>query len=269
MSYSNENGYSAASIETIMTDIMGEINTQFGTSYTYETFVGTNFYKYFYALAQRVQKNEVKTSEIFIHLQQYFAITNESIQRPVGTSPGVIQALELAGYIASVKPMIDADAGKIHICVDVDDTDPDYADLKLEICEIIKDSISGGIVSQGTELKTIVLSNGQAFDFKYFLPNLIDVELRLTLTLSENNQNVILSPEEVKEILLENIAEKYRVGKNFEPQTYFTVQDAPWCSQVLLEWSDDAGSTWNDTVFDADYIDKFNVLLENITVIEA
>lgn len=269
MSFSNENGYSAASIETIMTAIMTEINTQFGTSYTYENFVGTNFYKYFYALAQRVQQNEVKTSEIFLKLQDYFNVTNEQIQRPVATSPGILEALENAGFIGSVKPMIEADAGKINICVDVDDGAPGYAATKLEICELIKDSIAAGVVSLGSESETIVLSNGQAFDFKFHLPNLIPVILRLTLTLSENNQSLILSPEEVKEILIANINAKYRVGKNFEPQTYFSIVDAPWCSEVLLEWSDDDGVTWSTSVFDANFDDKFDFGLADITVVEA
>jgi len=48
------------------------VNTQFGQSYTMDTFIGTNLYKYFYALAQLLQENEVKTSEIFLKLQQYF-----------------------------------------------------------------------------------------------------------------------------------------------------------------------------------------------------
>ena len=38
--------------------------------------IGTNFYKYFYALAQRIQTNEIKTSEIFLKLQDYFKYTN-------------------------------------------------------------------------------------------------------------------------------------------------------------------------------------------------
>lgn len=252
-----------------MTSIMQNINIQFGTSYTYDTFVGTNFYKYFYALAQRVQENEVKTAEIFLKLQQYFEITNESIQRPVGTNPGVIEALEREGYISSVKPIIEADAGEINICVDVDNTDPDYAETKLAICNIIKDSVSAGIVSLGAESETIVLSNGQSFDFKYHLPDRIDVLLRLTITLSQNNQSIVLSPEEVKEKLLENIGARYRLGKNFEPQKYFAIADAPWASQVLLEWAEDDGSpSYASTVFDADFDELFNIDLENITVVE-
>jgi hypothetical protein len=72
MGYANESGYTPQTIDQIMEAFRTAINTQFGTTYTTESFVGTNFYKYFYALAQRVQENEVKTSEIFAKLQDYF-----------------------------------------------------------------------------------------------------------------------------------------------------------------------------------------------------
>ena len=394
MGFSQESGYTPASIESLMLSVMANVNTQFGTSYTQETFVGTNFYKFFYALVQKLQENEVKTSEIFAKLQQYFAITNERISRPVVTNPGLIEALEnyeseLApdGFIASVKPMIDADAGKIHICVDVDDgvhatgnititsyanlvsgtddsvgvaattftaqtgaatpgaatfqaatdndstaaslalqinshatvslqvraraigavvhitamhggtagnsialaytdndtnvgatksgtalsggeANADYEDLRLEIATIIKDSTIAGGVTQGLEEEAIVLSNGQSFDFKFNLPNRIEVYLRLTTTLSENNQVVVGTPDDVKLALLANVLERYRLGRNFEPQKYFSVLDAPWASQVLLEWSDDAGATWNDEVYDANYDDLFEIDLANITLVE-
>jgi tryptophanase len=69
------------------------VNDQFGSSYAAETFQGTNFYKYFYALVQRLQENEVKTSEIVLKLQQYFEITNEEITRPNTTHPGLLRLL--------------------------------------------------------------------------------------------------------------------------------------------------------------------------------
>ncbi len=68
MGFSSQNGYTPVSVETILLDIMSNLNTQFGTTYTIDTFVGTNYYKQFYALAQRVQLNEIKTSEIFVYL---------------------------------------------------------------------------------------------------------------------------------------------------------------------------------------------------------
>lgn len=276
MGYANESGYTPDTIEEIMTAIMDNINTQFGTTYTYESFVGTNFYKYFYALAQRMQENEVKTSEIFSVLQQYFVITNERISRPVATNPGLLEKLSNEGYVASIKAPIDADAGKLFVCVDVDDTDPDYADTKLDICTIIKDSSVAGVVSQGTESETIVLSNGQSFYFKFNLPNRIPVALRLTTTLSENNQVLIASPEDVKLALLANIQASYKLGKNFEPERYFTVADAPWAGDILLEWTDDVtdgevdmGATWHDEIYDAEYDDLFEISLDLIELIES
>lgn len=277
MAFSQENGYTPASIEVIMTDLMTGINTQFGTTYTYESFVGTNFYKYFYALAQRLQANEVKTSEIFLKLQQYIAITNESISRPVVTNPGLIEKFEDEGYTASVKKMIEADAGKIHICVDVDETetDPPYAETKLAICEIIRDSTVAGAVTMGDQTEAIVLSNGQSFDFKFALPNRIPVGLRLTIATSENNQVVIDAPEEVKLRLLANIAARYKLGKNFEPQRYFGITDAPWAASVLLEWTDDVTDgeidvtpTWHDEVYDAEFDDLFVIDLELVELVE-
>lgn len=151
MSFSEENGYIPVPIESIMAGFMAGINNEFGTTYTIETFAGTNFYKYFYAIAQLVQKNEVKTSEIFLKLQEYFRATNERVLRPNTTAPGIVDYFQARGYLVSVKPPIDADAGKLYLCVDVDETDPDYAAEKLLLCGYVKDCCVAGVVSQGTE----------------------------------------------------------------------------------------------------------------------
>lgn len=267
MGYAQETGYVPLQIEDIMQNIMLNINTQFGTTYTLETFVGTNFYKHFYAAAQEIQKNEVKTSEIFAKLQNYFKYTNEKILNPEVTPNGLLQVLKDAGYTASIKPMIEADAGKINVCVDVDDTDPDYAATKLEICTILKDNVVAGVVSMGTESETLTLTNGQAFDFKYHLPDRTDIYLRLTITLSRNNENVIGTPEESKEKLLANIAANYKLGKDFEPERYFTVADAPWAADILLEYSEDE-STWESDTFEAEFDELFVVDLARIEVVE-
>jgi len=396
MGYAQESGYIPTDIQTIMTNIMNNINTQFQLSppYTMETFVGTNAYKYFYALAQELQENEVKTSEIFQKVQIYFDQINARISRPVVTNPGIIERIKNEGYVASVKPMIDGDAGKIHICIDVNDgvhaegdvtitayanlisgtadvitiagqaftaqsgvvtpggatfraatsnaataaslasqinahtainalvharvvgakvlikalhggtaanayglvytnndanvgasvsgatmtggaVNPDYADLKEELCTLISQITVAGAVTQGTESESIVLSNGQSFDFKYNLPNLLTVHLRLTITLSENNQVVVGNPDDIKSRLMDNINARYSLGRNFEPQRYYSIVDAPWAASVLLEYSfnydPDApgGETWSNAIYDSDYRDLFDVKLENIILVEA
>lgn len=277
MGYANETGYTPQTIEAILEAFRTNINSQFGTAYTAESFLGTNHYKYFYAAAQLYQENEIKTSEIFAKLQQYFAILNARISRPVNTPPGIIEKMAAEGYVASVKPMIDADAGKVHICVDVDDTDPDYEDTKEALCTLISQITVLGAVTQGTESEAIVLTNGQSFDFKYNLPNRIPVGLRLTITLSENNQSVVGNPDETKLKLVANVAARYALGKNFEPEKYFNIpDDAPWAESILLEWTDDVtdgeidpGASWNSTVYDAAYDDLFEVDLARVVLVEA
>lgn len=275
MGYAQESGYTPASISAIMESFRVNINAEFGTAYTTESFVGTNHYKYFYAAAQQYQQNEIKTSEIFAKLQQYFTIINALISRPVNTPPGIIEKMGVEGYVASVKPMIDADAGKINICVDTDETDDDYAATKLAINTLISQITVLGCVTQGTEITAIVLSNGQSFNYKFHLPNRIPTGLRLTITTSENNQFIISSPEETKLTLLSNIAARYSLGKNFEPQKYFSLTDAPWASDVKLEWTDDLTDgeidvtpTWHDEVYDSAFDDLFTIDLANVVLVE-
>lgn len=269
MPFSEEQGYIPVSVAEILDQLRGYINTQFGTTYTTESFIGTNFYKYAYAWAQRMQENEVKSSEIFLKLQEYITVTNERISRPAVTPQGIIEQFAAADYIASVKPMVEADAGEINICVDVDDADPDYEDMKLEICTIIKDSTAIGNVSQGTETEAIVLSNGQSFDYKFHLPDRHPTLLRLTITLSENNQNVIGNPDDVKSALLANINARYKLGLNFEPQKYFGMVDAPWAAEILLEYSLDDGENYTSDVYDANFDDILDINLEDIELVEA
>ncbi len=277
MGFSQVNGYVPVTIETMMLSVMENVNTQFGTDYTADTFIGTNYYKFFYALIQKLQENEVKTAEIFLKLQQYFTITNEKIANPVVTAPGLIENLETNGYIASVKPPEDADAGKVYVCVDkqLDDVDTNWEDSddydadKLAVCTILKDSTIAGVVTQGDQVESITLSNGQSFDFKYALPNRIPVHLKLTLTLSENNMVEVGNPDDVKAQLLFQVRDRYRQGKNFEPQKYWQQSDSPWASTVLLEWSDDDEMTYHPDVFDANFDDVYDVKLARIHLVEA
>lgn len=268
MPYSQENGYVALTIDEIMALFMAGVNAQFGTSYTAETFLGTNFYKYFYILAQRVQANEIKLSEIFLKLQDYFKITNETIVEPKVTFYGLINVFAENNFVASIKEPLLADAGKVNVCVDVDSGAGDYAAKKLAINTLIKDYTVAGTISQGTETSTITLTNGQSFDFSFHLPNKLNPKLRLTLTTSRNNKYLIDDTDTIKLKLLANIAAKYQLGKDFEPEIYFTASDALYASDILLEYSLDNGATWSSDVYETDFDELFNVTLANITIVQ-
>lgn len=386
MSFSQDAGYLPNTIPQLMELVRVGVNEQFGTSYDTDTFLGTNFYKYFYALIQRLQENEVKTSEIFLRMQEYFVITNEEITRPNTTHPGIIDYFSERGYLVSTKPPLEADAGKLFVCVDVVDdhargnftitsyanlvsgtddsvavgattftaqsgaatpgagtfqaatsndltaeslatqinshatagalveavadgavvylraidrgtggnsialaytdndtnvgltksattllggisADEDYDDVRAEICGIIKDCCVAGVVSQGLETESITLSNNQSFDFKFSLPVRTQTDLKLTIVLSANNQFTILSDNDVKEKLLENILAKYRLGLDFEPQSYFSIIDAPWAASVLLEY--DIGAGFTSAIFEAEFDDLLEFEIGNITIVNS
>lgn len=271
MSFAQDNGYTPVSFETIMGFVKDGVNAQFGTTYDDVSFVGTNWYKYAYALVQRIQNGEVKTSEIFQQLQAYIQLTNQRIQRPSVSYPGLIDSFQnnVPPYIASVKPPLLADAGKVFICVNLDSGADDYGAQKLAVCTLVKDFIAAGIQSQGTEVETLTLSNGQSFDFKFYLPNFIPVVFRLTATVSLNNLLTIPSDEQVREAVFANINSRYRLGWNFEPERYYGVSDALWASTILLEWSSNGGSTYHSTVYTADYKDLFTFALSDINVVFA
>jgi len=268
MSFSQENGYIPLEYNDIVDLVREGINAEFGTDYTEQTFVGTGYYRYLYGVLQRVHESEIKTSEIFTKLQDYILTTNLKIQRPSVSFNGITDSFLIQGYIASVKaPHVD-DAGKIFICVDVDDNAPDYAEKKLEICTLIKDFTAAGMVSQGDQVEAITLSNGQAFDFKFVLPDRKPVLLRLTLN---SSPNVLLTPqndEELRLLLKANIDSRYRLGWDFEPNRYFNTVDAPWAGEIILEYSFDTETPdWKDEVYNASYDDLITFDLEDIEVL--
>jgi hypothetical protein len=269
MGFSNDLGYSPLTVKEIIEEIILGINEEFSTTYTYDSFLGTNMYKYMYSLAQKVQSDEIKTAEILLNLQDYFNVTNESISEPKTVASGLIATILAAGYVASIKPPADADAGKIYCCVDVDETDPDYATHKLAINTILKDYTVAGTVTQGTESSSITLTNGQTFTFKYGLPTRTALYLRISITTSRNNQLLIDSPTQIKTKLLANIASRYGLGKDFEPEIYFDYVDAPYAGNILLEHSLNGSTGWTSATIAANYNEIYLLDDARITVVQA
>lgn len=274
MSYSQENGYTPKTVQEIISQIRIGINTQFGTTYDEITFAGTGLYKYVYAIAQLIQRDEITTSEVFLKLQEFISTTNEAIQRPSVSYPGIIESFLSNGYRISVDPITEANKGTIAICVDVKKFEddgvtelPTWPATRLEIATMIKDFVAAGIVSLGTETENIVISNGQDFDFKFYLPNRIDVLLRATIDISDNTLAAVPSDEIIRQQILDNIAARYKMGWDFEPQRYYTQNDATWAGEIILEYSFDSGSTWESEIYQADFQDLFTFGLEDIAVV--
>lgn len=268
MSFAADSGYVPSSIDTLMGQVREGVNTQFGTSYDADTFLGTSFYKYFYALIQRLQSNEIKTSEIVLKLQNYFAVTNERVGRPNTTHPGLFDFFKARGYLISSKAPILADAGKLYVAVQVDSAAADYAARKLQINTWLSQCVPAGIITQGTEVSTITLSNSQSFDYRFNLPTKIPIKLKLTIVTSANNQYSIPSTLSITQTLFTNLNARYRLGLAFEPQRYYSIVDAPWASSVKLEYSTDGGTTWVSTTYAAAYNEVMTYAITDITVVQ-
>lgn len=268
MPYTNKNGYVPHTMEEVMQLILLDINAQFNTSYSYDQFVGTGFYKFFYVLAQRIVALSVSFAEVYAKLQDYVRFMNEQINAPAVSPESALKILRTAGFTASVRPVTQDTAGELAFCVDLDDKLPNYAAQKQRVLDILKTCTAGGIYFAGTETGTSVLSNGQAMPYAFYLPTRYDVKLKLTISTSVSAGVSTPTTGEIKQTLLSNLSELYRLGINFEPEKYFTIsRDAPYAAAVKLEYQKEAGGAWASSVYAADFKDLFVFDEENIDVV--
>lgn len=263
MAFNTEYGYVPESVDSIISRLIPYINTQFGTSYTDESFQGTNFYRFAYAIAQAMSVTEVDTGEIYNKLQDYFRATNETIITPKTPIEGLISVFNDADYEVSFDI---STAGTLGVCVNVDPNGEDYADQKAEIVSILALNTVAGLVFTGEEDGDYTFTNGQSFTFSFDTPDVIDTLLRVTVTISENNTTRIFSQAEIRDIIDTNIKAKYQLGNDFEVLKYLTTVDLPFAGEILFEYSINDGSTWETEIYDAAYTDLISYTKDDIEV---
>ncbi len=267
MSYEQDNGYTPQTFEEIIDELRLAVNAEWGTTYDTDQFIGTGWYRFLYPVAQKIQRQEVKTSEIFTKVAEYIVQKNIKIERPSVSMNGIVDAFLSNGYVASVKPTEEIDIGKIYIAVDLVDTDPDFAVNKLAVCNLIKNYTVAGTVTQGDQVESITLSNGQSFDFKFVLADKNPILFRITLADSLNSSIAIPEDEAIRTSFYSNYIARYRMGWNIEPQKYYNQGDALWAASVLVEYSLDNGDNWLSTIHTADYDELWTLNLEDVSVI--
>lgn len=267
MSFSKEAGYVPRTFNEVMNALRVILNGRFSMTYTEESFVGSSWYKYLYAPVQRVVANETRTAEIFKKLAEYISETNLRIQRPSVSLPGLLDSFGSRGFTVSVKQNIPDDAGYISVCVLLDSSAGDYAAKRLQVCELLRQFVVANPIPLGSEVETLVLKNGQSFDFKFFLPEYTPIKIRATITKSANTQLIVPSDETIRQQIFDNVKARYRLGWNFEPSRYLTLVDAPYAGAILFQWSDDDGDTWESTIHTAGFRDLFTFGLDDIEVL--
>jgi len=262
MAWNLTNGYQPRTFAEILQAFTDEVNAQFGTTYDTTTIVGTEFYKFFYAGAQLVMQSEAQTAEISAKMIDYIRTANENINLPKSTidgfTQGLLDELELNSTIKDITTS--GEAGYMFLVVDVDDGAVDYATTKQAIIDRMALWLTAGLFYNGTEIGTKTALNGQTFTYKYALPTAVDVLVRITVTVSANAKTPILNENQIRDIFDANFASLYRLGLNFEPEKYLEIaRDLPFASDILLEYSEDAGANWDTAPRAMAYNEKINI----------
>lgn len=141
-----------------------------------------------------------------------------------------------------------------------------YPAVKNAVNEAIKENTVAGMVFNGPELSQLALSNGQQFNFSYYLPNRIPVLLKIVLDRSPSVNEANPSDGDIRINLFQRISMMYRLGRDFEPQRYVNGAWYSWAKTITLFWSDDNGVTWYPSVYASAFNEVFSFNLNEIQV---
>lgn len=266
MTYTVTNGYAPRDYETILTECVQVVNEQFGTSYTSQSFTGTNLWKYLYATIQGLMTVENNIAELGVKLQDYIRTQNESLIIPTSSENGFTALLEREmGLIASFKPTeSSSDAGQIHLAVDIDNTAQDYADKKQKIFNLMAEHLGAGLFYNGAEKGTVTELNGQSFNYAFDLPTETQLKVKIKVKISGNTNLFIETTNKIKEKFIENFKKTYRLGYDFEPQVYLCKDDLPFASEIKISYM--TNGEYKTDVLEAMYDEKFTISPDDVEV---
>lgn len=267
MSFNLQNGYTPRDFDSIVSEFRKAINSEYGLKMTAEQFKGSNWYKLIYSASQLVATAEGHTAELSNKLIDYIRKVDEEIQLVKSSVDGIMSHLKQdLDLVSSVKPSTASDAGNLYIAVDVDNTASDYAEKKQMILEKLKEYCTAGLYFTGAERGEVVASNGQPFTFGYDLPEIVDMQVRIKVTISDNTTAYIMNNQAIEKKFLDNFNSMYKLGLDFEGDRYLCARsDLPFASKIVIEWSIDNGGTWSADIWQSAYNQKLN--LSNVEVI--
>lgn len=267
MTYNVTNGYSPRDYETILAQCVQIVNEQFGTSYTSQSFTGTNLWKFLYATIQGLMTVENNIAELGVKLQDYIRTQNEELIIPTSSENGFTALLEREmGLIASFKPTeSSSDAGQIHLAIDIDNTAEDYAEKKQQIFNLMAEHLGAGLFYNGTEQGTVTELNGQSFNYAFDLPTETNLKVKIQVRVSENTNLFVETTNKIKEKFLANFAKFYRLGYDFEPQIFLCRdRDLPFASEIKISYM--TNGKYKTDVLEAMYDEKFTISPDDVEV---
>lgn len=223
-------------------------------SVSFSRFEASKEYETFYSSAQVDIGMQAAFSVTFEMLKAYIQSINFEISRPATVPTKIIESIkDQFGYVASVKKMTLADAGKMHIAIDYDDTGEN-----VEIAKLLSEVIVGGIVTDGNITQSTPIGDGISFDYKWTKMAHKTIKFRISIKKSKNSRFDADKPGDIVAKFLSNWDEEYTAGLDIEPETYFEIgRDAPYASRVLTEYSLDDGGTWSNDSFETVFSDLY------------
>lgn len=224
-------------------------------------FLGSYEYQALYPAMQLMVENGELTldalNEVLISIEQI----NQEIRRPAVLQSRVTERFAEFGYEATIRAADATTKGIVAICVDAHGGDEDF------IGTLIRDEmLPAGQHMEGDVIYSTALSNGQALDIKWTLPQDSTKDYRVTITRARGSKYPVDTNEVILEKFYANYNEIMGIGTDITPQVYLTVRDLPWASSVLVEWTND-GTTWDDGDFTALYNQRFLANLPPANVI--
>lgn len=90
--------------------------------------------------------------------------------------------------------------------------------------------------------------NGQEFHYAFYLPRYYRLtSLTITLPISANNNNYVMTQKEVQDLFAQRFQEYMALGKNLEPESICSIKEFDFASRVVYSGSyqDDTGAIHN------------------------
>lgn len=90
--------------------------------------------------------------------------------------------------------------------------------------------------------------NGQEFHYAFYLPRYYRLtSLTITLPISANNNNYVMTQKEVQDLFAQKFQEYMTLGKNLEPESICSIKEFNFASRVVYSGSyqDDTGAIHN------------------------
>lgn len=115
--------------------------------------------------------------------------------------------------------------------------------------------------------------NGQEFHYAFYLPRYYQMlSLTITLPISANNNNYVMTQKEVQDLFAQRFQEYMTLGKNLEPEAICSIKEFDFASRVVYSGSyqDDTGAikTFSNVPVDIPFDVKFKMMdASNIVVV--